>query len=82
MKEETEAQLVKYEADIRKHISIEQQLQIYIDSQKQKIEDIEKDQQVLEKELKEARDELDLADQENCEEKIKLQQEFDLILLD
>lgn len=32
--EEHEAQLQKYEADIRNHISIEQQLQLYIDSLK------------------------------------------------
>lgn len=42
--EENERQLQKYEADIRQHISIEQQLQIYIDSLKQKIEDMENDQ--------------------------------------
>ena len=38
---ETEKQMIKYEADIRNHISIEQQLQVYIDSLKQKIEDFE-----------------------------------------
>ena len=34
--------MIKYEADIRNHISIEQQLQIYIDSLKQKLEEHEK----------------------------------------
>lgn len=37
----------KYEADIRQHISIEQQLQIYIDSLKQKMEDMEGEQTAL-----------------------------------
>lgn len=46
--EENERQLQKYEADIRQHISIEQQLQIYIDSLKQKIEDMEHDFSKLE----------------------------------
>ena len=46
--EENERQLQKYEADIRQHISIEQQLQIYIDSLKQKIEDMEHDYSKLE----------------------------------
>ena len=34
VQEENEKQMQKYEADIRQHISIEQQLQIYIDSLK------------------------------------------------
>ena len=41
VQEENEKQMQKYEADIRQHISIEQQLQIYIDSLKQKMEDME-----------------------------------------
>ena len=45
--EENEKQMIKYEADIRQHISIEQQLQVYIDSLKQKIEDMEKEQSVI-----------------------------------
>lgn len=45
--EENEKQMIKYEADIRQHISIEQQLQVYIDSLKQKIEDMEKEQAVI-----------------------------------
>ena len=45
--EETEKQMVKYEADIRQHISIEQQLQIYIDTLKQKIEDLEGGTKIL-----------------------------------
>lgn len=40
--------MIKYEADIRNHISIEQQLQIYIDSLKQKLEEQEKGQEKLE----------------------------------
>lgn len=39
--------MVKYEADIRQHISIEQQLQIYIDTLKQKIEDMEASNKIL-----------------------------------
>lgn len=49
--EETERQLVKYEADIRQHISIEQQLQIYIESMKQKLEDLEKENVQLKRDL-------------------------------
>lgn len=40
--------MIKYEADIRNHISIEQQLQVYIDSLKQKIEDFENEQSEVE----------------------------------
>lgn len=55
---ETEKTLVKYEADIRNHISIEQQLQIYIDSLKQRIEDIEKEISQATYETDEAREEI------------------------
>jgi hypothetical protein len=48
---EHEKMLVKYEADIRQHISIEQQLQIYIESIKQRLEELEKDSETNNKEL-------------------------------
>lgn len=51
--EEQEAQLQKYEADIRQHISIEQQLQVYIDGLKQKIEDLETELKWAHKDLEE-----------------------------
>lgn len=41
--EELELQLQKYEADIRQHLSIEQQLQIYIDMVRNRMDDQEKE---------------------------------------
>ena len=58
----------KYEADIRQHISIEQQLQIYIDSLKQKIEDMEHDYGKLEARNQElAKEQEDMTHQHHAE---------------
>ena len=65
--EEQETQLQKYEADIRQHISIEQQLQVYIDGLKQKIEDSERDFKWLQKDLDEKDAEVALVTREGNE---------------
>lgn len=44
-----EQQLVKYEADIRRHISIEHQLQLFADDLKRSITTLEKEKEQLEK---------------------------------
>jgi hypothetical protein len=43
-----EQQLVKYEADIRRHISIEHQLQLFADDLKRSISTLEKEKELLE----------------------------------
>lgn len=43
-----EQQLVKYEADIRRHISIEHQLQLFADDLKRTISTLEKEKEQLE----------------------------------
>lgn len=50
--------LVKYEGDIRQHISVEHQLQIYIDSLKQRIEELEAEQEQAAAVNQEARNEV------------------------
>lgn len=44
-----EQQLVKYEADIRRHISIEHQLQLFADDLKRSITTLEKEKEQLER---------------------------------
>lgn len=46
-----EQQMVKYEADIRKHISIEHQLQLFADDLKRSVHVLEKEKEVLEEKL-------------------------------
>lgn len=53
-----EQQLVKYEADIRRHISIEHQLQLFADDLKRNISQLEKEKDQIEEQTNQQLDEL------------------------